>query len=73
MFNSGFPLSDEAARKLDERRQKADELMDRITNHPDFAKLVAKIMNEETERSANSPTFAQKDASPLRQQEQEAS
>jgi hypothetical protein len=47
--------------------------MDRITNHPDFTKLVAKIMNEETERNTNSPTFAQKDASPLRQQEQEVS
>jgi len=66
----GFPLSDEAARKLDERRQKADELMDRITNHPDFAKLVAKIMNEESGRNTNSPISVQKTAPLLHQQEQ---
>ena len=62
----GFPLSDEAAQKLYERRQKADGLMDRITNHPDFAKLVAKIVNEETERNVNPSILVQKDVSPLR-------
>jgi hypothetical protein len=55
---------------LDERRHKADELMDRITNHPDFAKLVSKIMNEETERNVGPLISAQRDVPSLRQQEQ---
>ena len=47
--------------------------MDRITNHPDFAKLVAKIMNEETEKNVDSPISVQKNAPLLRPQEQGAS
>jgi ribosomal protein L40E len=42
----GFPLSDEAARKLDERRQKADELMNLVTSHPEFVTLIKKVVAE---------------------------
>jgi len=40
----GFPLSDEAAKNLYERRQKADELMNLVASHPEFVTLLKKII-----------------------------
>ena len=42
----GFPLSDEAARKLLQRRQKADEILDRLTSHPEFVKAIHLCLEE---------------------------
>jgi len=42
----GFPLSDEAARTLLERREKADEIMNLIVEHPEFKVLLSKILKE---------------------------
>jgi len=44
----GFPLSIEAARELQGRRQKADDMMDIITRHPEFMELLKKIIRQET-------------------------
>jgi len=46
----GFPLSEEAARTLYERRQRADAIMDIVTTHPEFAKLVGTIIKKEAAR-----------------------
>jgi len=43
----GFPLTDEAARTLLERREKADEIMNLIVEHPEFKALLAKIVNDQ--------------------------
>jgi len=40
----GFPLSDEAARTLCERREKADELMNILVEQPEFKELVRRLM-----------------------------
>jgi integrase/recombinase XerD len=40
----GFPLSDEAAKNLYERRQKADELMNLVASHPEFVNLLKKVI-----------------------------
>jgi len=46
----GFPLSDGAAKELYERRQKADELMNLITSHPEFVSLVKRIVAQSNTR-----------------------
>ena len=40
----GFPLSDEAARKLLERRQMADAILDKLTANPEFSKMVESML-----------------------------
>ena len=42
----GLPLSIEAARELQERRQRADELMDIITQQPGFVRLLKRVIQE---------------------------
>ena len=42
----GFPLMDKAARGLHERRQKADELMDLLIEHPEFLTVLAKTIKK---------------------------
>jgi len=43
----GFPLSSDAARELQERRQKADNLMDIITSHPEVLELLKKLLEQQ--------------------------
>ena len=42
----GFPLSDEAARTLLERREKADEIMNKLVEHPEFKDLVKRLLTQ---------------------------
>lgn len=46
----GFPLSDEAARKLHERRQRADDMMNLVTSHPELLELLKRIIEKESAR-----------------------
>lgn len=46
----GFPLSDEAAWKIHERRETADALMDIITSHPEMQQLLRRIIAKEAQR-----------------------
>jgi len=43
----GFPLSDEAARKLLQRRQMADAILDRLTSRPEFVKAMEEMLTRE--------------------------
>ena len=42
----GFPLTEKAAMKLHERRQKADELMDVLTQHPEMIDILRKTISK---------------------------
>lgn len=42
----GFPLTEEAARELHDRRQKADQLMDALVSNPEVMKLMKKILDQ---------------------------
>jgi ribosomal protein L40E len=43
----GFPLSDEAARRLLQRRQMADAILDRLTSRPEFVEAVEETLAKE--------------------------
>jgi len=43
----GFPLSDEAARKLLQRRQMADAILDRLTSRPEFVEAMEEMLTRE--------------------------
>jgi len=50
----GFPLTEDAARTLCERRERADEVMNMVTSHPKFKELVSEVLNEKQCREKNS-------------------
>jgi ribosomal protein L37E len=52
----GFPLSDEAARKLLQRRQMADAILDRLTSRPEFVEAVGEMLTEESQESTGGTT-----------------
>ena len=52
----GFPLSDEAARKLLQRRQMADAILDRLTSRPEFVEAVEEMLTEESQEPTGGTT-----------------
>jgi ribosomal protein L40E len=43
----GFPLSDDAARELVQRRQKADEILDLVTKYPEVVEAMERALKQE--------------------------
>ena len=52
----GFPLSDDAARKLLQRRQMADAILDRLTSRPEFVEAVEEMLTEESQEPTGGTT-----------------